>query len=77
MPNRLRLVKDDEETRSVSKSIFELKYKRVIEEYLYKRENCGFAKGIGLQGSVLELQMCHVVETLPWRNFRSIEYKGV
>ena len=31
--------------RSSSKSIFELKYRRVNDEYLYKRENCGNARG--------------------------------
>ena len=43
---------------SGSKSIFEIKYRRVNKGYLYKRENCGNARGTRFWDSVLELQMC-------------------
>ena len=51
-----------------SKLIFELKYRRVNKGYLYKSENCRNARGTRFRGSVLELQMHQVVETLPRRN---------
>ena len=63
--------------RSSSKSIFELEYRRVNDEYLYKRENCGNARGTRFPGSVPELRKCQVVVTLPRRNLRSEDMKGV
>ena len=39
--------------------------------YLYERENRGNTRGTRFRGSVPELRMCRVVETLPWRNLRS------
>ena len=60
-----------------SKSIFELKYRRVNEEYLYERENCGNTRGTRFWGSVLERQKCQVVVTLPQRNLISEDPKGV
>ena len=62
---------------SGSNLIFELKYRRVNEGYLYKRENCGNARGTRFRGSVLELRECRVAETLPWRNLRSKDLKGI
>ena len=62
---------------SGSKSIFKLKYRRVNEGYLYKRENCGNTRETRFWGSVSELQICQVAETLPWRNLRSKDMKGV
>ena len=58
IPNRQEDARHDEETRSLSKSIFKLKYRRVNEGYLYERENCGNAGGTRFQGSVPELQKC-------------------
>ena len=84
VPNRQEDVGHDEKTRSLSivnrsgsKSTFELKYRRVNEGYLYESENCRNTRGTRFQGSVLELQMCQVVETLPQRNLRSKDPKGV
>ena len=59
VPNRQEDVGHNEEgikvDRSQSMLIFKLKYRRVNEGYLYKRENCGDARGTRFQGSVPEL----------------------
>ena len=57
--------------------IFKLEYRKIIKKYLYKRKNYGNARRTRFQDSVPELQMCQVVETLPHRNLRSENMKGV
>ena len=54
-----------------------IKYRRVIEGYLYEGENCRNTRGTRSPGSVLELQMCWVAQILPQRNLRSEDLKGV
>ena len=44
--------------RSQSKLIFKLKYRMVIEGYLYEGKSCRNARGTRFQGSVLEVQEC-------------------
>ena len=81
VPNRQEDARHNEKgikvDRSQSKLVFELKYRRVIKGYLYEGENYRNTRRTRFPGSVLELQICQVVETLPWRNLRSNNTKGV